>query len=221
MTRVQSRLLLATLTVCLTVLAYSAQARPDSEQARAFVYGRIHKVVAILRARTMSESLKKAKLRRVLRHTLDIPTIGSRALGRHYRRASLVQRLRFLKALGDYLTVAYAVRLASLSSRIPSDLPVEKVILNTGTRPVGRNEIFVASEIHRFDDEPFSIDWRVRKGKAGLSVVDVKFMGISQTLALRREFEQIIRDRGIDGLIDQLQAITTRLRAKGALAGSR
>ena len=51
---------------------------------------------------------------------------------------------------------------------------------------------------------PASVDYAMRKSDSGWKIVDITAEGISLVLTYRSEFEQIVQQAGIDGLIKRL-----------------
>ena len=151
---------------------------------------------AALQRRDLSPSELRAALAGVLHRHLDIPLITRAVMGKAWRRASAVQRRLYLEAFDRYLVQIIVQRLAG-----QSDLRLAV----TGVAAAGKQDIHVKTVIRRADGAQFKTVWRLRTGPAGPKVIDVAIEGISLVLTKRAEFAAVIRQSGIDGLIERLQ----------------
>jgi len=64
--------------------------------------------------------------------------------------------------------------------------------------------------------QPVPIDYSMEKTPAGWKVYDVMVGGVSLVANYRTEFNNVVRDSGIDGLIKSLDSKNRSLEAAGA-----
>ena len=76
----------------------------------------------------------------------------------------------------------------------------------TGSRPAGEGDAVVSSEVSRGDQSPVHVDWRVRKLGSRYAIVDVVAEGVSMLVTNRSQFESVVAQRGIAGLLDDLRS---------------
>jgi len=183
-----------------------AWAAPESERAMQFVRKGLGEVFAVLRERNLTNEQKTGKLRALMRRDFDMAAVGRFALGAYGRTASRKQLTAYLEAFEDHVVETYAGRLVHFVGPTLARI-AENIIEVTGTRPAGKRDVFVRTDILRVGDSPLAVDWRVREHDGRLKIIDVYFLGISQALTYKQEFTSVIgrRDGGIDGLIVALR----------------
>ena len=104
----------------------------------------------------------------------------------------------------------------------------------------GDTEVSVKTDMKQPGKERLTMDYEMQKTPAGWKVYDIKFAGVSLVTTYRETFSEIVRDRGVDGLIKSLAdknrqssgpprahkslreiAILIMSAAQGALSGSK
>ena len=160
--------------------------------------------IALLQRNGLSPAQREAGLRDLFYRGFDIELIGRIVLGKAWRKATPQQRSDYLQLFGAYVVKTFANRLSSYAG---------ETITVVGTRPTGKKDIFVDTRIDRPGGEPVKTAWRVRQADGQSKVIDVMVEGISMTLTQRDEFKAIVRDNGLEGLIEVLRAKTERLSA--------
>jgi len=193
-----------------------AQAETVETRAQFFVRDGIDQVLAVLKDRSTSKPQKLARLRAIFRGHFDHRTIGQFAAGRYFKRATPVERRRYMTALENFVVNSYGRRMLKYSEQIDKRLKATDLFKITGTSPVGRRDIFVHSHINRLLLKPVRISWRLRRRQSGFRIVDVAILGISQILLYRSDFTSEIRrrGRGLPGLTEVLIAKTGRVTQK-------
>jgi len=160
--------------------------------------------IALLQRSDLNLSQREAGLRDLFYQGFDIELIGRIVLGKAWRKATPQQRSDYLQLFGTYVVKTFANRLSSYAG---------ETITVVGTRPTGKKDIFVDTRIDRPGGEPVKTAWRVRQADGQSKVIDVMVEGISMTLTQRDEFKAIVRNNGLEGLIEVLRAKTERLSA--------
>ena len=146
----------------------------------------------------ISEEQRNERFRKLARDSFDLPRISKFVLGINWRRATPEQREAFLDVFEDVNLQRFMPMFAKYADQ---KFTVDK------TRP-DKNKprlYFVDSTIHRGEAEPVSIEWRVIKTDDRYKIIDVVAEGVSMVLTLRNEYGAVIKNKGIDGLIDQLR----------------
>jgi phospholipid transport system substrate-binding protein len=62
----------------------------------------------------------------------------------------------------------------------------------------------VRNQFVRAGGKPVPIDYQMRKTDGGWKIYDITVEGISLVLTYRSEFDQVVKQEGIDGLIKRL-----------------
>ncbi|MCU5773427.1 phospholipid-binding protein MlaC [Erwiniaceae bacterium BAC15a-03b] len=144
-------------------------------------------------------------LREVVREELlpyvQIKYAGALVLGRYYKDATPAQRDAYFKAFGAYLEQAYGQALAMYNGQTYQIAPEQ---------PLGDNTI-VAIRVSIIDPNgrpPVRLDfqWRKNTRTGDWQAYDMIAEGISMITTKQNEWSDTLRQKGIDGLTEQLQS---------------
>jgi phospholipid transport system substrate-binding protein len=171
--------------------------------AERFIQDLGDRVMEVLSRAGAGEAARMHGVEEILAETVDLDTIARIVLGRNWQRCSDVQRR-------DYIGLFRAYTLSTLSQRLSSSTGSERFVV-TGSRTAGGADSMVTARILYTDYPPMQIDWRVRKGQQELTLIDVVVEQISLVVTNRSEFDSIVGQRGIDGLLQEL-----RVRVNGS-----
>jgi phospholipid transport system substrate-binding protein len=69
----------------------------------------------------------------------------------------------------------------------------------------GKEEATVRAQFVRSGGKPLPIEFQMRKESQSWKVYDISVEGISLVLTYRSEFDAVVKQEGIDGLIKRLQ----------------
>ncbi|MCU0835032.1 MAG: ABC transporter substrate-binding protein [Chromatiaceae bacterium] len=128
---------------------------------------------------------------------VDFDRVSALVLGPHWRQASQAQRAQFREAFKGLLIHTYASALNELSEwqiRFPPERPSAS----------GR-DLTVRTQVMRPGGEPIDVDYRMHEKGGQWLAFDVSVAGVSLLNAYRSTFTQMARERGIDGLIAELE----------------
>lgn len=128
---------------------------------------------------------------------VDFDRVSALVLGPHWRQASEAQRAQFREAFKGLLIHTYAAALNELSEwqiRFPPERPSAS----------GR-DLTVRTQVMRPGGEPIDVDYRMHEKGGRWLAFDVSVAGVSLLNAYRSTFTQMARERGIDGLIAELE----------------
>lgn len=136
--------------------------------------------------------------REIIPH-FDMPYIARLVLGRHARQADADQRGRFAKAFKQTLTRTYADAMLQYNSSVEAEfLPLRM--------PEGAERATVETRLKVEGGEPIPISFVMHKVDGEWLIYDISVEGISLVTNFRAQFNQRIREDGLDALIEKLEA---------------
>lgn len=147
---------------------------------------------------------------KVLPH-FNFQAMTSSAVGRNWDKASPEQKARLVEEFKTLLVRTYASALASYSNQKFDFRPLRAKPTDT--------DVTVNVRVLQTGSQPVTIDYDMEKRPNGWKVWDVRVAGISLVANYRTEFDNLVRESGVDGLIKALQTKNASL-AKGTTAGT-
>jgi phospholipid transport system substrate-binding protein len=137
--------------------------------------------------------------------THDLPYIAEFALRR--QRASLTEsdRERFIAAFQRLSVMTYAARFGNVASDAFRPL--------TTGEPDGNARVQVATGIQREGQPDVSLEYLLQQDVQRWRIINIIADGVSDLALKRAEYQRIFAERGIDGLIAELEQQTQRLAA--------
>ncbi len=125
-----------------------------------------------------------------------LPVMARVAVGRHWKKLSRPQKKKLVEAFGRMTTATDAYRFDGYGGE--RFRFVEAVELRPRT-------VMVKTELVKTDGEAVKLDYLVRRFKSGWRVVDIFLKGTFSELATKRsEYSSVMRRRGLDGLIAEI-----------------
>src|SRR5262249_32340642 len=73
-------------------------------------------------------------------------------------------------------------------------------------------QVTVRSDVRQPGAQPMSIDYDMEKTEDGWKVFDIRIAGASLAATYRDTFAEIVRNYGVEGLIDQLSSKNRQMR---------
>jgi len=141
----------------------------------------------------------------IVKH-IAVEKVAKLVLARHWRTASVDQRIRFSEAFKKLLIRTYASALFDYTGReemffrpLNLDGSERIVVVRTDVKLPGVRAIPVNYKFFRVDGS----DWKI---------FDVTINGISLVTNYRASYSRIIKFEGLDGLIQRLEKKTAQLR---------
>jgi len=134
---------------------------------------------------------------KVLPH-FNFDAMTSSAVGRSWNKASAEQKARLTEEFKTLLVRTYSSALSAYSNQKFDFRPLRAKPADT--------DVTVNVRILQSGTEPVTIDYDMEKRPTGWKVWDVRIGGISLVSNYRTEFDNLVREKGIDGLIKALQA---------------
>ncbi|HTQ76790.1 MAG TPA: ABC transporter substrate-binding protein [Burkholderiales bacterium] len=147
---------------------------------------------------------------KVLPH-FNFDAMTASAVGHNWRSATPQQKARLTEEFKTLLVRTYASALASYSGQKFEFRPLRAKPTDT--------DVTVNVRVLQPGTQPVQLDYDMEKHPSGWKVWDVRVGGISLVANYRTEFDNAVREGGLDGLIRKLQAKNHELEP-GAVAGA-
>jgi phospholipid transport system substrate-binding protein len=133
----------------------------------------------------------------ILLPNFDFDLIARWALGKHWRQANAEQRKRFTQEFRLLLVRTYAKVLLEYSG--------DKIHFPPSPTPApDQNEATVRTEVKPQQGAPIAVNYRMHRKDGTWKVFDVTVDGVSLVTNYRNTFSSQIREKGMDGVIDEL-----------------
>jgi len=188
------------LVIGLFMLAWNTAATPCSAGAtddpKAFVQGIGDKVVKVL-----EQNLPRAKtgeaLNAIWLDAFDVDGIARAVLGKNWKKASDEQRKTYMELFPKYVAKLYAIQFSDYSGQ---------TFAVKGSKTASDGSMVVNAEIDQPNSDPIKLDFIVTNiTGVGLKVADVKVEGVSLLVTKRSEFDAVVAQKGIGGLIEAMR----------------
>lgn len=138
----------------------------------------------------------------VLPH-FDFQRMSAWVLGKHWRRASTEEKIRFPEQFRNLIMRTYATALAEYTDETVSYQPLRA--------DDDADEVIVKTLIERNSGPSIPVAYRMHQTDAGWKIYDITIDGISLVNNYRRTFSSEIRRGGLTALINKLAARNNRL----------
>lgn len=185
----------------------SAGSKTSPQEAEKFLQKLGNEAVRLLSDKSVPLSEREKKIRQLLRKNFALDTIGRFVLGRSWRTATPEERDDYLNLFSDFVLRTYSRRLGGYAN---------EAFKITSSKPLGQRDALVLTEIARQAGPPLKAGWRVRDTKNGFKIIDVIVEGVSMAATQRSEFETIVREHGVAGLIETLRAKVSSFSARSS-----
>ena len=144
---------------------------------------------------------------KVLPH-FNFQAMTASAVGRNWDKATAEQKARLAEEFKTLLVRTYSSAIASYSTQKFEFRPLRAKPTDT--------DVTVNVRILQSGTEPVTLDYDMEKRPAGWKAWDVRVGGISLVANYRTEFDNVVREKGIDGLVKALQAKNSSLDQRDA-----
>jgi phospholipid transport system substrate-binding protein len=131
------------------------------------------------------------------------------AVGRAWREATPEQKKRLVTEFRNMLVRTYSNAISTYEGQTLKVLP--------SRGKADPEDTTVRTQFMRAGGQPLPIDFAMRKTDQGWKVYDIVVDGVSLVLTYRSEFDAIVKQKGIDGLI---QALANKNIPAAAVGGS-
>lgn len=196
--------ILSAIFACLTALALPARAQQDlgpEELVRKVTQDVLDAIRSDqqLAAGDKRKALKLAE-EKVLPH-IDFEEATRLAVGRAWAQATPEQRKKLVEEFRRMLVRTYSNAISAYEGQTMKVLPVRM-------KP-GDIEVTVHNQYIRAGGTPLPVDYQMHKTDQGWKIYDITVEGVSLVLTYRSEFDAIVKQQGIDGLIKRLEEKNT------------
>jgi phospholipid transport system substrate-binding protein len=155
-----------------------------------------------LAAGDKQKALKLAE-EKVLPH-IDFEEATRLAVGRAWAQATPEQRKKLVEEFRKMLVRTYSNAISAYEGQTMKVLPVRM-------KP-GDTEVTVHNRYIRAGGQPLPVDYQMHKTDQGWKIYDITVEGVSLVLTYRSEFDAIVKQEGIDGLIKRMTEKNTPAR---------
>jgi len=186
--------------ILLTAIAVMVLASPLRAEPLAPVAAieKLHdKLISVMQqAKELGYAGRREALTPILLATFDLRRMARVTVGRHWRDMDDAQKDSLVQAFTEMTISNYASRFNGFSGEYFETM---------GTLQTPHGDTVVQTQIVT-SDEKIRIDYLLRKSKEKWGIIDVFLKGtISELAARRSEYMTVIRDRGVDALIEAVQ----------------
>ncbi|MEO8485412.1 MAG: ABC transporter substrate-binding protein [Betaproteobacteria bacterium] len=199
----------ALVTLACAFLAVAAAPALAQEAPDAMVKRVSQEVLEIIKNDPKVQAGDQARIREVIESRLvpnfDFTRMTALAMGRNWAKASPDQQKRLADEFRSLLVRTYSGALVQYRNQTIDYKPLRADAAAT--------DVTVRTEVVRPGQSPVQIDYSLSKGASGWKASDVVVGGVSLVTNYRDEFNEQIRQGGVDGLIASLAA-----RNKGGAA---
>jgi phospholipid transport system substrate-binding protein len=143
----------------------------------------------------------------VLPH-IDFEEATRLAVGRGWAQASPEQKKKLVSEFRNMLVRTYSNAITAYQGQTMKVMPVRM-------KP-GDTEVTVHNQFLRAGGKPVLLDYSMRKTDDGWKIYDIVVEGVSLVLTYRSEFDAVVKQEGIDGLIKRLSQKNTPAAVRGS-----
>jgi phospholipid transport system substrate-binding protein len=128
----------------------------------------------------------------------DLQRMTELAMAHDWPLASVQQQAALVAEFGTLLVRTYVMALTSYRDQVIEYKPLHLA--------PDESTVTVKSTVSQPGGERLTLDYDMEKTLSGWKVYDIKIAGISLLTTYRSTFAEIVRDRGVDGVISSLSA---------------
>ena len=167
-----------------------------------FVQSAVNRASEILK-QNISKEEKMEKIELIAEEVVDIKGIAYYSLGSHRKTLSSEKKEEYFKVFKKYFLKSFSSRLAQYS---------DPKIQVSSEKKLNEKYTIVSSILLATEKTPqVKLDWRiVTKNIHKPLIIDVVIEGVSLARVQREEFNSIIQNNNIDGLINNLKEFANR-----------
>jgi len=195
---------------CVAVLVAAALPANAQEAPDAMVKRVAQDVIATIKADPLVQAGNEARIREVIEAKLvpnfDFPRMTALAMGKNWRAASPEQQKRLTDEFKTLLVRTYSGALTKYRDETIDYKPLRMSPADT--------DVTVRTLVMKSGGQPIQIDYSLTKVADGWKVFDVVIGGVSLVTNYRDEFNEQMKNGGVDGLIKTLSDRNKGVAAK-------
>ncbi len=192
------------LLLCLALVPLAARAETP-EAVRVVENLHANLLGAMKEAEALGYEGRFERLEPVVRGSFDVPFMGRKSVGRHWKDLSADEQERLLATFGRFMIANYAGRFDGWSGQHFETL---------GEDPSTHGTLIVRTRLIDPEGEDVQLNYRLRSVDGSWRIIDVYLDGTVSELALRRsENSSLVAREGIDALLRALDQRVSELAA--------
>lgn len=181
-----------------------ASAGTDAPQAKKLIEDLTKQALAVLKTDKGDLAQREAKFRTILTNYFAMQSISRTVAGKHWQDMSPKQQSEFQKLFSEWVLKTYARRFGGYEG---------EAIAVGDASAVGRDSILVQTTVTG-PSRDNKVEWRVRQdGKEQNKIVDVSVDGVSMLVTQKSEIASIVKNKGVDGMLDMLRSHVQKANA--------
>jgi len=184
---------LCLLAAILLLLPVTVMAQPSEAGVREMLESRDQDIKSLLGDGDSISADQKEELRSVINGVIDFQSMGSTALGRHWRKLTEEQQAEFID------TFSQIVRSQSLA-----DLDVYRSVVTYDQISVTGNDAHVTTTVI-YKEIPTTVEYELRLVEDRWLATDIILDEVSTVKGYSRSFQSVIRKKGFDVLMTRLR----------------
>jgi len=149
---------------------------------------------------------------KILPH-VDFEEATRLAVGRGWKEATPEQRKKLVAEFRNMLVRTYSNAISAYEGQT---MKVQPVRMKPGDTEVTVHNQFIRPG----NPKPVLLDYAMRKTEKGWKIFDIVVEGVSLVLTYRSEFDAVVKQDGIDGLIKRLSQKNTPAAVGGTAGGT-
>ncbi|WP_373742178.1 phospholipid-binding protein MlaC [Neisseria sp.] len=178
---------------------YAAAAPAASHPAQAQMQQNIDTVLQIARDKSLGEQQKIRKIESYADRYLDYQRISAMAVGAPWKQFSPQQKTEFIEAFKDMMIAMY-----SRSALMGAQDAKVSVLPKTVTPGSGKVDVF--TELRTASGKRYEVAYQLYQSGSVYKVYNIRVDGTSLVTVYRSQFGELIKQKGVDGVIATLKA---------------
>ena len=184
----------------IVAVATPAAALTAADDAAAFVDGLADQALGYLGDPGLNDTERAALFRDLFRDGFAVRGIAKFSLGRYWRSADDAQREEYLALFENVIVDTWSKRFGQYSGET-FEVRGATPLTSSGDESV----TIVQSLVWTSPDAPVRVDWRVASKGNIYKITDVTVEGVSMANTQRDEYASLVRQQGLDGLLERLR----------------
>jgi phospholipid transport system substrate-binding protein len=184
------------------VFAFSVSARAQEHSPEQLVQKITEEVLASIKSDKQLAAGDKQKAIKLAEEKvlpyIDFEEATRLAVGRAWAQATPEQKKRLVSEFRNMLVRTYSNAIEAYQGQ------TLKVLPSRGGKQDAKDEATVRTQFVRAGGQPLPIEFQMRKTGQTWKVYDITVEGVSLVLTYRSEFDAVVKQEGIDGLIKRL-----------------
>jgi phospholipid transport system substrate-binding protein len=187
---------LTAIAACLGAAAASAATATTPPTAKGLIEETVVQVIAVLKDESRTVAQRRLELEKIAHSRFDFRTMARLVLSRDWKKLDSAKRDEFVDQFTTYLANDYGTRIERYHQE-------EVKVLGEDPKPHG--DVEVRTKIVGGQNDGALVDYRMRNGKDGWRIIDVKIEGISLVSNFRDQFREVMARGGPEALLQKLK----------------